>query len=126
MSCSIMTTAVWRGIEAISDLTVERSVSESPASGSSSSSRRGCCAGAVGADDEAALARSDRQRYVLGHRKAAERLLQVVDLQRVGRGHGFAPRFLDASLRRPGMIPVGITSTMNRNTRPSSMFQRST
>ena len=41
-------------------------------------------------------------------------------------GHRDPLRSTAASLLKPGTIPVGITSTMNRNTRPSSMFQRST
>src|ERR1700682_4693907 len=80
---------------------------------------QGGLAGAVGTDDEAAFPRPDRERYVLGHREAAERLLQVDDFERVigcRRGHCNAPRFRPASLRRPGMIPVGMTRTMNRKT----------
>ena len=39
--------------------------------------------------------------------------------------HRNPPRNLATSLPTPGTIPVGITSTMNRKTSPSSMFQRS-
>src|SRR5471032_2224707 len=80
--------------------------------------------GAVGADDQAPLTGPDRERYLLGHLQAAECLVQAGDLQRVaGRyAHDARPRRCTASLCQPGTIPVGITSTMNRKTRPSSMF----
>src|SRR5450631_963056 len=88
---------------------------------------QGGLAGAIRADDQTPFARPDRKRYVLRHDKAAERLLQVDDLERMaGRpGHRDPLRSAVASLLRPGTIPVGTTRTMNRNTRPSSMFQRS-
>src|SRR4051812_1118119 len=83
-------------------------------------------AGAVGADDQMPLARADRHRDVLRHRQPAERLVQMDDLQRVATScHRGPPRHLTASRYKAGMMPVGITSTMNRNTSPSSMFQRS-
>ncbi len=85
-------------------------------------------AGAIGADDQPALAGANQQRNILGDGKAAERLLEVSHFERVGDGiaHRAPPRIRAARLRTPGTIPVGITSTMNRNTSPSSMFQRST
>src|SRR3954447_24007592 len=84
-------------------------------------------AGAIGPDDQPAFARPYRKRHVLRHWKAAKGLVQVDDLERVRRcRHRGPPRSRAASLCRPGVIPVGITSTMNRNTSPSSMFQRST
>src|SRR5664279_3532790 len=85
-------------------------------------------AGAVRTDDQAAFARPYRKRYVLRHDKAAERLLQVDDFERVPGcywRHRDLLRSAVASLLRPGTIPVGTTRTMNRNTRPSNMFQRS-
>src|ERR1700730_18442813 len=85
-------------------------------------------AGAIWADDQATFARSDRERNILRDREAAERLLQVDDLKCVAgcrHDHRGPPRNRAVRLLTPGTIPVGITSTMNRNTRPSSMFQRS-
>ena len=60
--------------------------------------------------------------------EAAERLVQADDFKREAgrrRGHDDRLRNRAVSFCKPGTIPVGITSTMNRNTRPSSMFQRS-
>src|SRR5450756_77202 len=85
-------------------------------------------AGAIRADDQAAFARPDRKRYALGDHKPAERLLQVGDFKRMirgRRGHRDSLRNPAVSLLKPGTSPAGITSTMNRNTRPSSMFHRS-
>src|SRR5271156_6653123 len=85
-------------------------------------------AGAVRADDQAALTRPDRERNVLRYREATERFLQVDDLNCVagwGGGHRAPLRNRAVSLLTPGTTPVGITSTMNRNTNPSSMFHRS-
>src|ERR1700679_830572 len=67
-------------------------------------------AGAVGADDQAPLARRDRERYLLGHLQAAECLVQASDLQGVaGRyAHNARPRRCATSLCQPGTIPVGI------------------
>jgi len=85
-------------------------------------------AGAIGTDDQAAFARPYRERYVLCYRKAAERLFEmdhfkcIVRHQRV---HRDPLRNPVASLLKPGTIPVGTTRTINRNTRPSSMFHRS-
>src|SRR5205085_9855737 len=84
--------------------------------------------GAIRANDQAAFARPYRERYVLGYRQAAERFVQVDDLKcivRYRRAHRDPLRSAVASLLKPGTIPVGITRTMNRNTSPSSMFQRS-
>src|SRR5258708_1959785 len=83
-------------------------------------------AGAVRTDDQAALARPYCERYVLRHHKSAERLLQVDDLERIVGCRGCHRVPLRSNLLKPGTIPVGITRTMNRNTRPSSMFHRST
>src|SRR5947209_9243583 len=82
-------------------------------------------AGAVRTDDQVPLAWADRHRDILRHRQPAERLVQMDDLQRVGSRHRGPPRHLATSLVNPGTMPVGISSTMNRNTSPSSMFQRS-
>src|SRR5450756_371982 len=85
-------------------------------------------AGTIRADDQAAFARPHRERYVLGDGKAAERLRQIDDFKgMVGCElcHRDPLRRAVISLLTPGTMPVGITSTMNRNTRPSSMFQRS-
>src|ERR1700738_4578986 len=85
-------------------------------------------AGAIWADNQAALTRPYREGYALRYQKATERLLQVDDLKRTircRRGHGDPLRSPAATRLKPGTIPVGITRTMNRNTRPSSMFQRS-
>src|SRR4051794_11368594 len=88
---------------------------------------QGGLARAIRTDDQPPFARPYRQRHIVRHRKAAERFLQVDDLERVRRwAHRDPPRSFAASLCRPGVIPVGITSTMNRNTNPSSMFHRST
>src|SRR3979411_2865277 len=78
-------------------------------------------AGAVRADDQAAFARSYRERYVLRYRKSAEGFVQIYDLERA-RGPRDPPRSLVINVVRPGTMPVGITSTMNKNTKPSSMF----
>src|SRR5690348_11751011 len=82
---------------------------------------QGSLAGAIRADDQAPLAGPYRERYVLCHRKSAEGFVQPDDLKG-RRGHRDLPRIADVSLRKPGTIPVGITMTINRNTRPSSMF----
>src|ERR1700694_2540985 len=74
-------------------------------------------AGAVRADDQSAFARPYRERYVLRYRKSAERLVQGYDLECV-RGHRGPLRSPVINLVRPGMIPVGITRTMNKNTKP--------
>src|SRR5512140_1339032 len=87
-----------------------------------------CLAGAVRADDQPAFARLYREGNVVRNRKAAERLLQVDDFKGAicFQGTPRDPlRNAVASVPRPGTIPVGITRAMNRNTRPSSMFQRS-
>src|SRR3569832_1407428 len=84
--------------------------------------------GAVGADDQPPLTGLDRKRHALRDLQAAERLVQADDLKRKGGcgcGHDDRPRKRAVSFCRPGTMPVGITSTMKRNTRPSSMFQRS-
>src|SRR5206468_1500469 len=73
----------------------------------------------VGADDEMTFAGPDRHRYVLRHRQAAERLVQMYDLERERGRHRAPPRSRTASRPSAGMIPAGISSTMNRNTRPS-------
>ena len=65
-------------------------------------------AGAVRADDQAAFARPDRKRYVLRDDEAAERLLQVDDLERVvgcRRGHRDPPRSRATSLLQAGNDP---------------------
>src|SRR5258705_9339408 len=85
-------------------------------------------AGTIRTDDEAALALANRERYVLRYDEAAKCLLQVDDFKRMiwgPRGHRDPPRCPIVNLLRAGTIPVGITKTMNRNTRPSSMFHRS-
>src|SRR5260370_14100873 len=89
---------------------------------------QGGLAGAIRSNDQAAFARPYRERNALGHHKATERLFQVDDLERMA---GCYCRHRDplpnavASLLTPGTIPVGTTRTMNRNTRPNNMFQRS-
>src|SRR5207249_9475101 len=70
-------------------------------------------AGAVRADDQAPLARRDLERYIVDGGKPAERPLQALDAKR---------RHI---LLTPGTTPSGINTTMNTNTKPSSMFQRS-
>src|SRR5450755_716486 len=85
-------------------------------------------AGAIRANNQAAFARPDRKRYTLGDHKPAERLLQVDDFECMIRGllgHRDSLRNPAVNLLKPGTSPAGITSTMNRNTRPSSMFHRS-
>src|SRR5450631_17546 len=89
---------------------------------------QGGLAGAVRTDDQASFTRPYRKRYVLRHDKAAERLLQVDDLERMAgcyRSHRDPLRNAAASLFKPGTIPVGTTRTMKRKTIPSNMFQRS-
>src|SRR6476469_5288757 len=85
---------------------------------------QGRLASAIRADDQAPLAGPYRERYVLCHRKSAEGFVQADDLKSK-RGHRDLPRIADVSLYRPGTIPVGITMTIIRNTRPNSMFHRS-
>src|SRR5665213_293334 len=80
---------------------------------------------AVRPDNEAAFARPYRKGYILGDRKAAEGLLEIDHLECVIGYHRGLPRKAATSLLRPGTMPVGMTRTMNRNTRPNSMFQRS-
>src|SRR5579872_637964 len=83
-------------------------------------------AGAAWTDDQAALAGADRERDVLRDPQAAECLVQAGDFKRERHGiHGARPRNRCVNARKPGTIPLGMTSTMNRNTSPSSMFQRS-
>src|SRR5438477_7695662 len=85
-------------------------------------------AGAVWTDDEAAFAFTDLEGHALGDRQSPKRLIQVDDLQRMiwrQRVHRDRFRSRAVSLLRPGTMPVGITRTMNRNTSPRSMFQRS-
>src|SRR6185312_1654082 len=85
-----------------------------------------CLAGSVRTDDQATFAGAHREGNVLGHSQPAEGFLQIGDFQRIfgWRGHRGAPRPV-ISLLKPGTMPAGITRTMNRNTSPSSMFQRS-
>src|SRR6516165_3959879 len=85
-------------------------------------------AGSVWADDQPSFAWPYGEGNVIGHYKAAKCLLQLDDLKCTavsGRAHRASPRSAADSLLKPGTIPVGITSTINRNTRPSSMFHRS-
>src|SRR4051794_14136841 len=70
-------------------------------------------AGAVGADDQAALAGLDGQRDAVDRRQATEGLVQVRDLKR------------SHSLFAPGTTPSGMNTTIATKTKPSSMFQRS-
>src|SRR6516225_5586245 len=85
-------------------------------------------ASSVWADDQPSFARPDGEGDVIGHHKAAKGLLQVDDLDCwavTGRAHRVSFRSAADSLLKPGTIPVGITSMIKRNTRPSSMFHRS-
>src|ERR1700716_767310 len=75
-------------------------------------------------DYQAPLPWPDRERYVLCQGKAAESFVQADDVKGM-RSHRDPPRIAIVSLRKPGTIPVGITMTINRNTKPSSMFHRS-
>src|SRR3954468_5000759 len=70
-------------------------------------------AGAVGADDEAPLARRDGERDIGDGRQAAEGFLQVLETKRFH------------SLWNPGTTPSGMKTTMTTKTKPRSMFQRS-
>src|SRR5665213_2450847 len=88
-------------------------------------------AGAVGTDDEAALARRDGEIDAARDAEAAERLLELSDRQR---GHGRASSAARAArpLNRrrtsrvvPGTKPSGMKMTMATKIAPSSMFQRS-
>ena len=78
--------------------------------------------GAVRPDDEPPLARLNFERDVVGRRQAAERFLEPADLQR--RGHRLLQRA--HSRLSPGTSPSGMKTTISTNTKPSSMFQRST
>src|SRR6266851_4175404 len=71
-------------------------------------------AGAVGADDQAPLARRHLERDIADGRQAAERFPQVLEAKR------------SHSLFTPGTTPSGMNTTMRTKTKPSSMFQRST
>src|SRR5579871_6221543 len=84
-------------------------------------------AGSVRADDQAPFAGTNPERNILGDRQAAEGLLQIEHLECVAgrRAHLGPLRNPAINLLKPGTMPAGITRTMNRNTRPSSMFQRS-
>ena len=78
-------------------------------------------AGAVGADDQPALALRNFERDAVYRRQAAEYLAQAADLQRSR--HVLRSR---ADQRRiPGTTPSGMKITITTNTAPSSMFQRS-
>src|SRR6185369_7792621 len=68
---------------------------------------------AVRPDDQAPLARLDRERDIGDRRQAAEGLFQVLDTKRFH------------SLWTPGTTPSGMKTTMKTKTKPSSMFQRS-
>src|ERR1700676_2584389 len=83
---------------------------------------------AIRADDQTAFSRPDREGYALRDHEPAERLLQIDDFEcmvRCQRDHRDSLRNCAVSLLKPGTSPAGITSTMNRNTSPSSMFHRS-
>src|SRR5581483_1045928 len=83
-------------------------------------------AGPVGTNDQTALAGADGECDVLRDSQAAESLVQTCDFKRGSpKTHDGRPRNRSANVSKPGTIPLGITRTMNRNTRPSSMFQRS-
>src|ERR1700756_2701842 len=82
-------------------------------------------AGAVWADDQSSFARSDVQRNILRNGQSTEGLLEIVDFKCRDGSHRRSPRSPAISLLKPGTTPVGITSTIKRNTRPSSMFHRS-
>src|SRR4051812_44338123 len=79
---------------------------------------------AIWTDDQTPLAGPYRKRDVLCHGKSAESLVQPDDLEGMW-SHRALPRRAAASRRKPGTIPVGITRTINKKTRPSSMFHRS-
>src|SRR2546430_783248 len=84
--------------------------------------------GAVRTDDQTPFTRPYREGDVLRNDEAAEGFLQVNDLEGVARcrqSHRGSPRNPAISLLKPGTSPLGITRTINRNTRPSSMFHRS-
>ena len=80
-------------------------------------------AGAVGPDDEPALARHHLERDVVRRRQPAEGLAQSPHRERRRHGRG---RLRATRRRTPGTIPCGMKITMPTNTNPSSMFQRST
>ena len=89
---------------------------------------QGSLAGPIWTNDQAAFARSYGERHILRYDKTTEGLVQVHDLECMVGGrldHDDPLRNPAISLLKPGTIPVGITRTMNRNTRPSSMFHRS-
>src|ERR1700737_291948 len=89
---------------------------------------QGSLARTVRPDDEAAFAWPDGERHVLRYDKPAERFSQVDDLERMIaglRGHRDSSRNAAVRLLTPGTIPLGMTRTMNRNTKPSNMFHRS-
>ena len=96
-------------------------------------------AGPVRADDQAALARHDGERYVLRGRQAAEALAEMRDLERGRRhcaGSDAVPRAALRPLMRfcnrrhacvqPGTRPYGMNMITTTKMRPSSVFQRST
>src|SRR5580704_2268855 len=104
---------------------------------------QGGLAGAVRADDQAALARLDFEIDVGGDAKAAERFAQAFDGKR---GHGFGSAagaggcvtgttFFAALIARhaerdsramPGTRPSGMNTTMATKMAPSMKFQRTT
>src|SRR5689334_3118908 len=83
-------------------------------------------AGAIWSDDQPPLAWPNLERHVLCDGQTPKGLPEIDDLQRVfGVGHRRSPRTDAISLLKPGTMPAGMTRTINRNTSPSSMFQRS-
>ena len=69
------------------------------------------------------LAGLHRERHVLRHGDAAETLAQGAHFQ-CG-GHGLSRRSRRIRPAKPEVRPAGMKTTMNRNTSPSRMFQRS-
>ncbi len=91
-------------------------------------------AGAVGADDEAALARLDGEIDGGGDAQAAEGFLERADGERAhrspfaatGAGRGRSARTPQrASRTEPGTNPSGMKMTMATKIAPSTKFQRS-
>src|SRR5208282_1696444 len=95
-------------------------------------------AGAVRADDQAPLALSDGETDVGGHGQAAERFLQLADLERrhdvllppqprraaAARARR-ARRMARHSRSMPGTSPSGMKRTIATKMAPSTRFQRS-
>ena len=85
-----------------------------------------CLSRAVRADYQPALAGHHLEAYVLRGRNTSEKFPEI-DEFKDGRGiiHRLASRPLKSKRFTPGTMPSGMTSTMNRKMKPSSMFQRS-